>query len=76
MTWVLICLTQGVKLLPGEVWQVSKRYSQYYRSYLRKTTGGPFAPPPSGARVKLGFARFQIIGGLFQPIDEIVASEM
>ena len=33
-------LTQGVELLPGEVWQVSKRNSQYFRSYLRKTTGG------------------------------------
>ena len=36
MTWVL---TQGVELLAGEVWQVSKRNSQYFRSYLRKTTG-------------------------------------
>ena len=45
-------LTQGVELLPGEVWQISKRNSQYFRSYLRKTTGGPLAPPPSGARVK------------------------
>ena len=45
-------LTQGMELLPGEVWQVSKRNSQHVRSYLRKTTGGPFAPPPSGARVK------------------------
>ena len=46
-------LTQGVELLAGEVWQVSKRNSQYFRSYLRKTTeGGPFGPPPSGARVK------------------------
>ena len=43
-------LTQGVELLPGEVWQVSKRNSQYCRSYLRKTTGGTFGPP-SGARV-------------------------
>ena len=43
-------LTQGVELLPGEVWQVSKRNFQYFRSYLRKTTGG--ALPPSGARVK------------------------
>ena len=43
-------LTQGVELLAGEVWQVSKRNSQYFRSYLRKTTGGPFGPP-SGARV-------------------------
>ena len=42
-----------MELLDGEVWQVSKRNSQYFRSYLRKTTGrwGPFAPPPSGARV-------------------------
>ena len=48
-------LTQGVELLAGEVWQVSKRNSQYFRSYLRKTTGrGPFGPPPpSGARVKV-----------------------
>ena len=46
-------LTQCVELLPGEVWQVSKRNSQYFRSYLRKTTGGgPLGPPPSGARVK------------------------
>ena len=45
-------LTQGVELLPGEVWQVSKRNSRYFRSYLRKTTGGPLPPPPSGARVK------------------------
>ena len=46
-------LTQGVELLAGEVWQVSKRNSQYFRSYLRKTTGGgPLGPPPSGARVK------------------------
>ena len=44
-------LTQCVELLPGEVWQVSKQNSQYFRSYLRKTTGGPFGPP-SGARVK------------------------
>ena len=42
-------LTQGVKLLPGEVWQVSKRYFQYFRSYFRKTTGGgPLGPPPAG----------------------------
>ena len=48
-------LTQGVELLPGEVWQVSKRNSQYFRSYSRKTTGGgPFGPPPSGARVNMG----------------------
>ena len=45
-------LTQGVELLPGEVWQVSKRNSQHFRSYLRKTTGGALWPPPSGARVK------------------------
>ena len=38
-------LTQGVELLPGEVWQVSKQNSQYFRSYLRKTTGGSLAPP-------------------------------
>ena len=38
--------TQYVELLPGEVWQVSKRNTQYFRSYLRKTTGGPLAPPP------------------------------
>ena len=44
-------LTQGVALLAGEVSKVSKQNSQYFRSYLRKTTGGPFAPPPSGARV-------------------------
>ena len=38
-------LTQGVALLPGEVWQVSKRNSRYFRSYLRKTTGGgPLGP--------------------------------
>ena len=41
-------LTQGVELLPGEVWQVSKGNSQCFRSYLRKTTA---PPPPSGARV-------------------------
>ena len=41
-------LTQGVELLAGEVWQVSKRNSQYFRTYLRKTTGGPFAPPQRG----------------------------
>ena len=39
-------LTQGVELLAGEVWQVSKRNSQYFRSYLRKNTGGPFGPHP------------------------------
>ena len=43
-------LTQGVKLLPGEVWQVSKRNSQYFRSYLRKTTGWGALWAPSGAR--------------------------
>ena len=43
--------TQGVEVLPGEVWQVSKRNSQYFRSYLRKTTRGALCPPPSGARV-------------------------
>ena len=53
-------LTQGVKLLPREVWQVSKRNSQYFRSYLRKTTGWPFGPPPSGARVaQRGVASFK-----------------
>ena len=45
-------LTQGVELLPGEVWQNSKRNCQYFRSYWRKTTGeGLWPPPPSGARV-------------------------
>ena len=44
-------LTQGVELFPGEVWQVSKRNSQYFRSYSRKTTRGLCPPPPSGARV-------------------------
>ena len=39
-----------MELLAGEVWQVSKRNSQYFRSYLRKTTG---PPPPSGARVNI-----------------------
>ena len=43
-------LTQGVELLPGEVWQVSKRNSQYFRSYLRKTTGGLCPPPPPAGR--------------------------
>ena len=38
------CLTKGVELLPGEVWQVWKRNSQYFRSYLRKNTGGLWAP--------------------------------
>ena len=41
-------LTQGVELLLGEVWQVSKRNSQYFRSYLRKTTRGPLPPPQRG----------------------------
>ena len=50
-TWDLILFTQGVELLPGVVWQVSKRNSQYFRSYLRKTTGGALWAPPSGARV-------------------------
>ena len=45
MTWVLIFLTQEMELLLGEVWQVSKRNSQYFRSYLRKTTGGPLGSP-------------------------------
>lgn len=53
-------LTQGVELLPGEVWQVSKRNSQYFRSYLRKTTGGPFGPPPSGARIRQVSIKFRI----------------
>ena len=44
-------LTPGVELLPGEVRQLSKRNSQYFRSYLRKTTEGLFGPP-IGARVK------------------------
>ena len=44
------CLTQGVKLLPGEVWQVSKRNSQYFRSYLWKTTGALCPPPPPAGR--------------------------
>ena len=35
-----------MKLLAGEVWQVSKRNSQYFRSYLRKTTVGGLCPPP------------------------------
>ena len=39
-----------MELLAGEVWQVSKRNSQYFRSYLRKTTGGPFGPPPPAGR--------------------------
>ena len=41
-----------MELLAGEVWQVSKRNSQYFRSYLRKTTGGGPLGPLSGARVK------------------------
>ena len=40
------CLTQGVELLPEEVWQVSKRNSQYFRSHSRKKHMGAFAPPP------------------------------
>ena len=43
-------LTQGVELLAGEEWQVSKRNSQYFRSYLRKTTGGALCPPPPAGR--------------------------
>ena len=31
------------------VWQVSKRNSQYFRSYLRKTTGVPLWPLPRRA---------------------------
>ena len=38
-------LTQGVELLPGEVWQVSKQNFQYLRSYLRKPQGDPLGPP-------------------------------
>ena len=44
-------------MLPGEVWQVSKQNSQYFRSYLRKTTGGPW--PPSGTRVNLYTVRWK-----------------
>ena len=43
-------LTQGVELLPGEVWQVSKRNSQYFRSYLRKNHRGALWPPPPAGR--------------------------
>ena len=42
-------LAQDVKLLSGEVWQVSKRNSLYIKSYLRKTTGALCPPPPSPA---------------------------
>ena len=45
-------LTQVVKLLPGEVWQVSKRNSQYFRSYLRKNHSGGLLPP-SGTKVNI-----------------------
>ena len=43
-----IFLTQGVELFPGEVWLVSKRNSQYFRSYLRKTTREGLWAPPAG----------------------------
>ena len=59
-------LTQGVELFPGEVWQVSKRNSQYFRSYLRKTTGGPL-PPPSGARVNGGFVQLAVAWSFYKP---------
>ena len=47
-------LTQGVELLAGEIWQVSKRNSQYLLQELfaKNHRGGPLAPPPSGARDK------------------------
>ena len=52
-------LTQGVELLPGEVWQVSKQNSQHFRSYLRKTTGGPLGPlPPAGRGLRNGDLQF------------------
>ena len=50
-------LTQGVELLAGEVWQVSKRNSQYFMSYLRKTTGGALWAPPAGRGLSLIFRR-------------------
>ena len=63
MTWDLF-LTQGVDLLPGEVWQVSKRNSPYFRSYLRKTTGGPLPPPPAGrGLIYLTCCRLQAAAG-------------
>ena len=34
-----------VELMPGEVLNISKRYSQRNLSYWRKTTRGPFGPP-------------------------------
>ena len=42
------------KLMPGEVCQVSCRYSNKWRSYSRKTEGGsdPTPPPPRRWRVK------------------------
>ena len=42
------------KLMPGEVCQVSCRYSNKWRSYSRKTEGGGrIRPPPRRWRVKL-----------------------
>ena len=56
-------------MLPGEVWQVSKRNSEYFRSYLRKTTGGPFGPPPSGARVISGRRKHDHISDVLQQLN-------
>ena len=67
-------LTQGVELLPGEVWQVSKRNSQYFRSYLRKTTGGPLPPPGAtgaGANVLTGWAIIHPMPAISHPPTRI-----
>ena len=49
-----------MELLAEEVWQVSKRNSQYFRSYLRKTTGGGGALWQSVQRICLQIERWWV----------------
>ena len=41
------------KLMPGEVCQVSCRYSNKWRSYSRKTEGGVGSDPPGGGGLSM-----------------------
>ena len=60
---ILIFFARDVKLMPGEVCQVSCRYSNKWRSYFGKTEGVGSDPPGGGGLTLAGTGHFASFHG-------------